>query len=99
MIVVQKNFVKIVRAIELILGVPVPGLELPTNLTSTNYTLVISTILNTTTNDIFTPEIKSVLQDSVPILVQLGTDIGIFTIFDFSQTITPLHSRDALVTK
>ncbi|KAJ7497945.1 glycoside hydrolase family 5 protein [Mycena galericulata] len=65
----QQNFVKVVRATEFLLGVPTPGfgaLPAPAN---GNFTAMLPNINET---NIFTAEVRSVLVDTVPILLELG---------------------------
>lgn len=98
--VVQKNFVRVVRAMELALGVSVPGTSHFSVSGSANFTIAITSAVNTASTNIFTPEVKSVLEQSVPILLSVGHDLGILSIFDFGQEKAPkLNSREALVTK
>ncbi|KAJ3487873.1 hypothetical protein NLI96_g3230 [Meripilus lineatus] len=95
----QKNFVRVVRAMELALGVSVPGTSHFSVSGSANFTIAITSAVNTASTNIFTPEVKSVLEQSVPILLSVGHDLGILSIFDFGQEKAPkLNSREALVT-
>lgn len=99
--IVQQNFVKVMRAVELILGIPVPGVQFSTNVSTSNFTEAITSVVNSTgLSDIFTDEVKSVLQDAVPILGRVGSELAIPTIFDFDLASAPLHSqRTPLVSK
>lgn len=89
------------RAVELILGIPVPGVQLSTKVTTSNFTAAITSVVNSTTSDtIFTDEVKSVLQDAVPILIQVAAELAIHAIFDFNLASAPLHDqRTPLVSK
>ncbi|KAJ7500884.1 glycoside hydrolase family 5 protein [Mycena galericulata] len=65
----QKNFVRVVRATEFLLGVPTPGfgdLPVPGN---GNFTAMLP---NVNLPSVFTTEVRSVLGDTVPILAELG---------------------------
>lgn len=98
---VQQNFVKVVRAVELILGIPVPGAQLTIKPSTSNFTSAI-TAVTTSTNltSIFNDEVTSALQDAVPILVQVGYQLAVPAIFNFNLASAPLHSqREPLVTK
>ncbi|KAJ7497937.1 glycoside hydrolase family 5 protein [Mycena galericulata] len=65
----QQNFVKVVRATEFLLGVPTPGFGAVPHPANGNFTAMLPAVNETT---IFTPEVRSVLLDSVPVLLQLG---------------------------
>ncbi|KIP07427.1 glycoside hydrolase family 5 protein [Phlebiopsis gigantea 11061_1 CR5-6] len=96
----QQNFVKVVRAVELILGIPVPGAQLTIKPSTSNFTSAI-TAVTTSTNltSIFNDEVTSALQDAVPILVQVGYQLAVPAIFNFNLASAPLHSqREPLVT-
>lgn len=81
---VQQNFVKTIRAVELLLGVPVPGLQpinfqsFASNITGSN--LNMSSAIPLAAQDdkagIFTPEIVSVLHAAVPMLIDLKNELG-----------------------
>ena len=98
---VQQNFVKVVRAVELILGIPVPGAQLNAKISTANFTSAISSVTNSTgLSSIFNDEVKSALQDAVPILVGVGIELAIPAIFNFNLASAPLHNeRTPLVTK
>lgn len=96
---VQKNFVKTVRAIELILGIPVPGAKLSAQITTSNLTAAITLVTRNTTSDIFNNEVKAALNDAAPILLQIGIKLAISSIFNFGAASPPSHSkRTPLVT-
>ncbi|KAJ6474668.1 glycoside hydrolase family 5 protein [Mycena vitilis] len=65
----QKNFVRVVRATEFLLGVPTPGFGAIPAPANGNFTAMLP---NVKTSALFTPEVRSVLQDTVPILLKLG---------------------------
>ncbi|OCH93675.1 glycoside hydrolase family 5 protein [Obba rivulosa] len=92
----QKNFVQTVRAVELILGIPVPGLQLDAKVTTSNFT---SAITSVTESNVFNSEVTAALLDAVPILIELGTELAVPEIFDFDLAAAPVHnSREPLVT-
>lgn len=98
---VQQNFVKVVRAVELILGIPVPGVQLATKPNTSNFTSAITAVTaSANLTSIFNDEVTSALKDAVPILVQVGYQLTVPAIFDFNLASAPLHSqREPLVTK
>ncbi|KAI0792213.1 glycoside hydrolase family 5 protein [Abortiporus biennis] len=93
----QKNFVKVVRAVELVLGIPVPGVELSSRLTSSNFTSALTTAIATNSNGFFNAEVKSALKAAVPILIEIGNELSIPTIFDFNMAAVR-NQRGSLVT-
>ena len=101
MLLVQQNFVKVVRAVELILGISVPGVHLDTRVNTANFTAALSTVASTSSlSEIFNDEVKSALEAAVPILVQVGTELAIPAIFNFNLASAPLHNqRTPLTTK
>ncbi|KAI0954709.1 hypothetical protein AcW1_006510 [Taiwanofungus camphoratus] len=90
----QKNFVDTVRAVELILGIAVPGLTMDTKITTTNFTAALADIANTST--VFNPEVKAALAEAVPILAELGFQLSVPAMFNFSLATNNQHN--ALVT-
>lgn len=106
---VQMNFVKTVRAVELVLGIPIPGVAFSSKITTTNFTAAMSATVTAMGNgnstgasasNIFTPEVTAALQDAVPILVEMALELSIPTIFNFASTAAPVHNqREPLVTK
>jgi glucan endo-1,6-beta-glucosidase len=90
-----------VRAVELILGIPVPGAQLASTVTTSNFTSAITSVTNQTNpGSIFTDEVKAALEAAVPILVQVGLELTIPAIFNFNLASAPLHNeRSPLVTK
>ncbi|KAJ6581031.1 glycoside hydrolase family 5 protein [Mycena capillaripes] len=65
----QKNFVRVVRATEFLLGVPTPGFGAIPAPANGNFTAMLP---NVQPSSLFTAEVRSVLQATVPILLQLG---------------------------
>ncbi|KDQ61913.1 glycoside hydrolase family 5 protein [Jaapia argillacea MUCL 33604] len=78
----QMNFVKVVRAVELMLGIPVPGYTAPTVSSSSNFTAVLveaasSNYTTTSYANLFNPEVQSVLRDAAPIMLEVAAQLGI----------------------
>ncbi|KAJ7460773.1 glycoside hydrolase family 5 protein [Mycena latifolia] len=65
----QKNFVRVVRATEFLLGIPTPGFGAIPAPANGNFTAMLA---NINPSPLFTTEVISVLKDTVPILLQLG---------------------------
>ncbi|KAJ7780285.1 glycoside hydrolase family 5 protein [Mycena maculata] len=65
----QKDFVRVVRATEFLLGVPTPGFGAMPAPANGNFTAMLPNVNETA---IFTAEVRSVLEDTVPILLELG---------------------------
>ncbi|KAJ7132295.1 glycoside hydrolase superfamily [Mycena epipterygia] len=65
----QQNFVRVVRATEFLLGVPAPGFGAIPAPANGNFTAMLP---NVNESAVFTAEVRSVLQDTVPILLELG---------------------------
>ncbi|OJT07167.1 Glucan endo-1,6-beta-glucosidase B [Trametes pubescens] len=92
----QKNFVQVIRAVELILGIAVPGMSLDVQLHTSNFTSAITAAVGG--NNIFNSEVKSALTEAVPILVELGFELAISSIFNFNSASSPLrNTRQPLV--
>lgn len=106
---VQMNFVKTVRAVELVLGIPIPGVAFSSKITTTNFTAAVSatatamgngTSTSASASNIFTPEVTAALQDAVPILVEMALELSIPTLFNLASTAAPVHNqREPLLTK
>ncbi|EIN06302.1 glycoside hydrolase family 5 protein [Punctularia strigosozonata HHB-11173 SS5] len=104
----QQNFVRTVRAIELVLGIPVPGASpITSSLSSSNFTSALTSASKLTPSssspssiaNIFTPEVQAALTEAIPILIQMGIELAIPAIFDLHAGSAPFHSiRDPLVT-
>lgn len=95
---VQQNFVKVVRAVELILGIPIPGEQLTSKLTTTNFTSAMPAMMNSSSGGLFNDEVKSVLEDAAPILTQIAFELVIPTIFDITLPSAPVHNQRAPLT-
>ena len=93
---VQVNFVQTVRAIELSLGIPVPGI---TNAPSSNAANASAALSGTSTlSSIFNAEVRQVLLDSIPILAQVSEQLGLNTEFSQNGLGSRLRARLPLVT-
>jgi len=91
----QKNFVQLVRAIELTLGISVPSSSLSVSVppsASNNFT---AALISTSSATVFSAEVRAALSEAVPILREIGAACGLQTIFEAS----PFHqSSGPLVT-
>ncbi|KZS99377.1 glycoside hydrolase family 5 protein, partial [Laetiporus sulphureus 93-53] len=91
----QKNFVDTVRAVELTLGIPDPGLTLDTSITTTNFTAALGQVASTTT--IFNTNVTEALAAATPILLELAMQLSIPAILDTSLA-SGIASRSTLWT-
>ncbi|KAI0332704.1 glycoside hydrolase family 5 protein [Cubamyces sp. BRFM 1775] len=92
----QKNFVEVIRAVELVLGIPVPGLTLDVKVSTANLTSALSATVSA--SNLFNSEVKSALAEAVPILVELGFELAVSSIFNFNMASSPLkNTREPLV--
>ncbi|KAG2143787.1 glycoside hydrolase family 5 protein [Suillus bovinus] len=89
----QENFVQIVRAVELTLGISVPSSNLSVSVSasvSNNFTAALS---ETSLETIFPAEVQAALSEAVPIIMGIGATYGLQTIFEaspFKKSGTPL---------
>ena len=99
----QKNFVQTVRAVELIMGIPVPGYTLSGSITTSNFSVAIGQALTNNKAGLFAnTEVTSALTDAVPILNRIAAANNIPNIFNFKDASAPLNSspgKDLVVTK
>ncbi|KAF5379499.1 hypothetical protein D9615_006486 [Tricholomella constricta] len=79
----QKNFVLVVRAVEYLLGMPVPSLNLEAK-TDVNANVTEALGLATELPPIFPDEVRSVISEANPILTKLGVNIPLAEFFNFS---------------
>lgn len=98
---VQQNFVKVVRAVEELLGISVPGEQSMSKIATANFTSAMAAVSsNSSSGGLFTDEVVSALQDAAPILTQIALELAIPTIFDITLPSASLHNqRSPLVTK
>jgi len=94
--VVQENFVQIIRAVELTLGISVPSsnlsLSVPASV-SNNFT---AALIETSSATIFSAQVQAALLEAVPIIMGIGVTYGLQTIFEaspFKQSGTPLVAK------
>jgi len=80
----QKNFVQVVRGVELALGISVPGFESQFNSLpiSVNLTAALAAI---GTKKIFNTEVASVLTDATPTILKIASQFGLSSILNFSR--------------
>ena len=91
---------KTIRAVELLLAISVPDETLNFKLPSTNFTDVLTVAASSSGDNIFTDEIRSVLKDAVPILVEVGLQLGVSAIFNSPHPSSLVHvQRSPLITK
>jgi len=98
--IVQKNFVQTVRAVEISLGIPVPGfnpLSSPRLGVALNVTSAFT--IAATLSSIFNTEVTQVLADAAPIFQQVARQLGLNTAFAEGGLRWRLSRRSALVTK
>ncbi|KAG2106935.1 glycoside hydrolase family 5 protein [Suillus discolor] len=80
----QRNFVQVIRAVELTLGIYVPSSSLSLSVplsVSNNFTAALSATSSAT---IFPVEVRTALVEAVPILLEIGVASGLQTIFEAS---------------
>jgi hypothetical protein len=93
---VQENFVQIIRAVELTLGVSVPSSNLSVSVStsvSNNFTAALSA---TSSSTVFSAEVQAALSEAIPIIRRIGTTYNLQTIFEaspFKQSGTPLVAK------
>jgi hypothetical protein len=75
----QQNFVDVVRAVEFSLGIPISGINSP----SPPGGGVPGAFGYTAERNIFNAEVKSVLEDSIPVIVQMALKFGISGVLEF----------------
>jgi len=91
----QKNFVDTVRAVELTLGIPIPGMSLDTQISTTNFTEALGQVANAST--IFNSNVRAALAQAVPMLVELAIQLSVPALLDTTLA-TGIASRTTLVT-
>ena len=95
---VQKNFVQVVRAVELLLGIHVPGYAAPASVAvASNATAGFQTSA-TTFGNMFNPEVVQVLKDAAPIFVEVAKQLGTNTVYSQADLRGRLRRRSSLVT-
>lgn len=96
----QANFVKVVRAVELVLGIPVPGVTLDAQINTSNFTYALEHACHSSNlTEIFTGEVVKALEDAIPILIEVGFELAIPAFTDFDFTSAPARTKgEPLVT-
>lgn len=99
-IIVQKNFVQTVRAVEISLCIPVPDINPPSSSRLSAAENVTSAFaVASTLSSIFNPEVLQVLNDAAPIFEQVARQLELNTAFAQGGLRLRLSRRRALVTK
>jgi hypothetical protein len=89
--------VKIIRAVELSLGIPVPGVNpAPSILSSHNVTAALATLSEN--KDVFNDELRQVLKDMVPVLVKVAVQLAVNINLDKQDLRATLRKKKALTT-
>ncbi|KAF8184464.1 glycoside hydrolase family 5 protein [Pholiota molesta] len=92
----QVNFVQTVRAVELALGIPVPGINSPSFDSAGNATAALSGV--STLASIFNSEVRQVLHDAIPVLAQVAKQLDLNMEFAHGGLASILKARQPLVT-
>lgn len=91
--IVQKNFVQVVRAVEVVLGITVPGLP-PQSFHTSNFT---AALVQASKLSIFSQEVRSVLLDTAPILQGVAIQLSLDLLhFSPSKGLAPLTTKCVL---
>ncbi|TFK61708.1 glycoside hydrolase family 5 protein [Pluteus cervinus] len=73
----QKNFVQVVRAVELSLGIVAPGLQLGATASFANGNVTASLNAVAQRQDIFNEEVCSAVDDAIPIFFRIALELGL----------------------
>jgi hypothetical protein len=95
---VQKNFVQVVRAVELALGIPVSGVA-PLSVPSSSRNVTGALSAASSLPDLFNPEVRQVLQDMVPVLIKVALQLSLNLNFDQQGLRMELRRKSPLITK
>ncbi|KII86072.1 glycoside hydrolase family 5 protein [Plicaturopsis crispa FD-325 SS-3] len=87
----QKDFVRVVRAVELIIGVPVPNTTLAQSISTTNLTLALTEV-SSANGAVFTDMVVSALKAASPILQGLATQFSLDSVTNFNKATTKTMS-------
>lgn len=96
---VQKNFVKVVRAVEFALGVPVNGTTPLSNFSSSRNATMSLMMASTTQRGRLDTEVLHVLAEIVPILTQVARQLDLNLDLDQKDLRRSVSTREPLVTK
>ncbi|KAI9464641.1 glycoside hydrolase family 5 protein [Boletus coccyginus] len=78
----QMNFVQTIRAVELTLGIPVPGMSLKTPTpSSANFTAALG---DTCSSPLFNAQVTAAIQDAIRILLDIAFECGLGEVFTSS---------------
>ena len=69
------------RAVEFILGISIPGTTAKP--TATSWQSAVTSAASTSAAELFSSEVKAVLQDAIPILAQVAIELAVPAIFNF----------------
>ena len=83
------------RAVELLLGIPVSGMSLGTQVTTTNFTQALDEAANLT--GIFNANVRAALAAAAPILVDLAVELAVPALLDVN--LGGNVDRTSLITK
>ncbi|KAF8075187.1 glycoside hydrolase family 5 protein [Lyophyllum atratum] len=79
----QKNFVRVVRAVEYLLGLPVPSLNLKAK-SNISANVTASLEAAAVLPPAFPEEVRSVILEAIPILLKIGVQLSVKEMFSFS---------------
>lgn len=94
----QKNFVQVVRAVELLLGIHVPGYAAPASFASASSVTAGFQTSATTFGNRFNPEVVQVLKDATLIFAEVVKQLGTNTVYSQADLRGRLQRRNSLVT-
>jgi glucan endo-1,6-beta-glucosidase len=98
--VVQKNFVQTVRAVEIALGIPVPGIDLsPSPRLGAANNVTSAFAITASLSSICNAEVQQVLADATSIFEKIAIQLKLNTAFAKGSLRRRLSRRTALVTK
>ncbi|TFY67559.1 hypothetical protein EVG20_g3897 [Dentipellis fragilis] len=83
----QKNFVKTIRVVELLLGIGVPGhgLDLDVSLNGLNLTSAVSIASSSDKSGLFSPEVTRAITTALPILLEMELELGLPGILEIGK--------------
>ena len=98
-IIVQKNFVQTVRAVEISMGVPVPGINSPPSRLAAPRDVTSAFTIAANLSSIFNSEVLQVLIDTAPVFEQVARQLDLNTTFVQENLRWTLSRKKGLVTK
>ncbi|KAJ2930020.1 hypothetical protein H1R20_g7076, partial [Candolleomyces eurysporus] len=93
----QKNFVQVVRAVELALGIPVSGVA-PLSVLSSSRNVTAALSAASGLPNLFDSEIRQVLQDMIPVLTKVAMQLTLNLNFDHQGLKVDLGRKSPLIT-